>query len=168
MALNFVCGYNIILEFKKSQYFSQNLGLVSTVEKNGTRVLNKKDGFAKFYNEMYRTIIYAQGNIGTIRFYNDYAIRDDNFAVYVGENYEEFINTFDRKLVSQKGVDFYIGHLIKMAEEAYDEKLKNDELKKVENNKPGDSSMVLNNPGNVSYADLRAYLEDRNRSRYIN
>lgn len=168
MALNFVCGYSIIQEFKKSRHFTQSLGLVSTVEKNGTRVLNNKDQFAKYYTELYKTIIYAQGKIGDIRFYNDYAIKDDNFGVYIGESFEEFVNTFDRELVSQKGIDFYIGHLIKLAEEAYDEKRKNDELKKVEQNKPGDSSMIFKNPGNVSYADLKAYLEERNRSRYIN
>jgi len=165
MAVNIVSSYNISLEFKRSRYYRQSLGLVATVEKNGSRVFNDKDQFSKFYNQSYRTTIYAQGSVGDIRFYVDHMIHDDNFAVYVGETFEEFINTFDRNLVSEKGIDFYLGYLLKSADEAYDEKVKNDQLNKIER-EDGNADKVLLNPGNVTYEDLKAYMEKKQAERY--
>lgn len=168
MSVYFVSSHVISQEFKKSRYFVQSLGMVATVEKNGQRVFNDKDRFAQFYNRSYRTTIYAQGKVGDIKFYVDHAIKDDNFAVYVGDNFEEFINTYDRQIVYDKGIDFYLGHLLKMAEEAYEEKVKNDELKKLEDKKPGDPSKIFQTPGNVTYEDLKAYLEEQRQNRYKN
>ena len=165
MSVNIVSSYRISQAFKRSRYFSQSLGLVATVEKNGQRVFNDKDRFSKFYNSNYRTTIYAQGNVGDIRFYVDHMIHDDNFAVYVGETFEEFINTFDYDIVNEKGIDFYLGHLLKMAEEAYDEKVKNDEIKKIEREE-GNAEKVMKNPGNVTYEDLKAYLDKKQSERY--
>jgi hypothetical protein len=168
MSVFFVSSYIISQQFKSSKYYTQSLGLVATVEKNGRRTFNDKDRFANYYNTGYRTTIYAQGKVGDIKFYVDHAIKDDNFAVYVGDNFEEFINTFDRQMVKEKGIDFYLGHLLKMAEEAYEEKKKNDELKKIEDKKPGDPSKILQNPGNVTYEDLKVYLEQQRQNRYKN
>jgi len=165
MGVHIVSSFRTAQLFKRSRYFVQSLGLVATVEKNGRRVFNEKDRFSKFYNESYRTTINAQGAVGDIRFYVDMMIHDDNFAVYVGETFEEFINTFDHELVSEKGVDFYLGHLLKMAEEAYDEKKKNDELKKVER-QLGVAEKVIQNPGGVTYEDLKAYYEKKQAERY--
>ena len=95
MSVNIVSSYAIAQEFKKSRHFRQSLGVVATVEKNGQRVFNDRDQFSKFYNQSYRTTIYAQGNVGDIRFYVDHMIHDINFAVYIGDTYEEFINSFD-------------------------------------------------------------------------
>lgn len=168
MAIFFVTSFMTCNEFKKSKHFRQNLGMVSTVEKNGQRVFNTADKFSSFYNQSYRTTIYAQGNVGNIKFYVDHAIKDDNFGVYVGDNFEEFVNTFDKDIVREKGIDFYMGHLIKMAEEAYEEKVKNDELKKIEQNKPGVAEKVMKNPGSVTYEDLKAYLAEKSKNRYKN
>lgn len=165
MAVNIVSSYAIAQQFKRSRHFRQSLGLVATVEKNGQRVFNDKDQFSKFYNQSYRTTIYAQGNVGDIRFYVDHMIHDINFAVYVGDSFEEFINSFDFDLVSEKGIDFYLGHLLKQAEEAYDLKVKNDELKKIEK-ESGNAEKIFVNPGNVTYEDLKAYLEKKQSERY--
>lgn len=165
MSVNIVSSYGVSRLFKTSRYFRQSLGLVATVEKNGQRVFNDKDRFAKYYNQSYRTTINAQGNVGDIKFYVDHMIHDDNFAVYVGESFEEFINTFDHDLVEQKGVDFYLGHLLKLAEEAYDEKKKNDELKKIEKEE-GVAEKVLKNPGSVTYEDIKAHMEQKQKERY--
>lgn len=167
MSVNIVSSYRVSQFFKTSPHFRQSLGLVATIEKNGQRNFNDKDKFSKFYNQSYRTTIYAQGNVGDIRFYVDHMIHDDNFAVYVGDNFEEFINTFDRSICQEKGIDFYIGHLLKMAEEAYEEKKKNDELKKLEKEE-GIAEKVLKNPGNVTYDDLKAYLDKKQSERYKN
>ena len=107
---NIVTSFNIISEIKVgSKYFRVNLGLASTVEsqKSGDRVLNDKDQFAYSYNNQYKTTIYAQGNIGNIRFYTDHYIKDDVLAVYY--NLEEFVIPFDRNLVREKGIDAMIG-----------------------------------------------------------
>lgn len=168
MAVYFVTSYTISQQFRKSRYFTQNLGLVATVEKNGQRTFNDKDKFANFYNTQYYTTIYAQGYMGDIKFYIDHAIKDDNFAVYVGDNFEEFINTFDHEMVRQKNIEFYVGHLLKMAEEAYEDKMKNDELRKLEDKPEGNPNKIFENPGNVTYEDLKAYLELQRQNRYKN
>jgi hypothetical protein len=167
MAVNVVCSYRIANEFKKSKYFRQSLGVVATIEKNGQRVFNDKDRFSKYYNQSYRTTIYAQGNVGDVRFYVDHMIHDLNFGVYVGESFEEFINSFDYDMVNEKGVDFYLGHLLKQADEAYEEKKKNDELKKIEREQ-GIPEKIIQNPGNVTYEDVKAYMEKKQAERYKN
>lgn len=164
--LHVVSSFQIVGEFKKSRYFRQNLGLVATIDRNGRRILNDKDRFSHHYNSMYKTTIYGQGNVGDIKFYTDHYIKDETFAVYYGDNFEEFIFKFDFNLVKEKGIDFYLGHIIKQVEEKYEEKVKNDELKKIEPKPIGDPDMVFKNPGAVTYADLKAYLEKRQKQRY--
>jgi hypothetical protein len=166
MALNIVCGMQTVNLFRTSKFFRQNLGIIATVEKNGKRMLNDKDKFSFFYNSRYRTTIYAQGNVGDIKFYGDHYIKDKTFAVYFGNNFEEFLFEFDNTIMSSKGIDFYLGHILKEVEEKYEEKVKNDELVKLETKPVGNPDMVLQNPGNVSYADLKAYMEKRNKQRY--
>lgn len=164
--LHFVSSFQVANEFKRSVYFRQNLGLVATVDKNGRRILNDKDKFSYHYNSIYRTTIYAQGNVGDIKFYTDHYIKDETFAVYYGDNFEEFIFKFDINLVREKGIDFYLGHIIKQVEEKFEERVKNDELKKIEEKPAGDPDMVFKNPGGVTYADLKAYLEKKQKERY--
>lgn len=170
MGLHIVGSYQTINRFKSSKYFKTNLGLVATVEKNGNRVYNQKDGFSLFYNNQYKTIIYAQGNIGDMRFYSDHYILDGSFAVYSGDNYEEFLFSMDKDsdLLVKKGIDFYLGHLLKKVEEEYEERVKNEELRKMEPIKEGNSDMLTMNPGNVTYADLKAYLDKKQKDRYKN
>lgn len=166
MATNVVTSYRLIGQFKRSQYFRLNLGIVAHIDKGGKRQLNTKDNFAFFYNSQYRTQIYGQGNIGDIKFYTDHAIKDSSVAIYFGETFDEFVFNFDQNLVDEKGIDFYMGHLIKNVEEEFEERRKNDELRKLEPKQEGDPSKVFTNPGNVSYADLKAYLEQRQKNRF--
>ena len=46
--------------FKKCKYFIHNLGMVSTVDKNGSRLLNDKDKFAFYFNNLYNLFIKRQ------------------------------------------------------------------------------------------------------------
>lgn len=167
MGLNIVTNPKIVGEMKRSRYFAMSLGFVSTVEKNGSRSYNDKDSFSFFYNNLYRTTIYAQGSVGDIRFYTDLYIREDVMAVYVGENNEEFIFEFDQEMVSQKGVDFYLGHILKETDTRLQERKENNALKKAEEVQKGNSEKVLKNPGNVSYEDVKAYIEQQRRSRQL-
>ena len=66
----------------------------------------------------------------------------------------------------EKGMDFYIGHLLKEVDLAYQEKIKNDELKKIEEKPKGNADMIMSNPGAVTYEDLQAYLEKMRKERY--
>jgi hypothetical protein len=168
MGIHVVSSFAIANQFKRSNYFKQNLGVVSTIDKGGRRVINDKDKFATHYNSIYRTTIYAQGNVGNIKFYVDHFIKDSTFAVYYGENFEEFIYQFDNDWVSKKSIDSYLGFLLKDLDDKYDEKVKNDELKKLEPKQAGIAENIIKNPGNVTYEDLKAYLEKKNGERYKN
>lgn len=166
MAVNIVTNFSLISKIKTSRYFRTNLGLVATVEKGGNRKYNEKDGFSSYYNTGYNTIIYAQGNVGDIKFYTDHYIKEDVMAVYIGENFEEFIFEWDESMFKEKGMDFYIGHLLKESESRYDEKKKNDELKKLEPRPKGNAEAIMSNPGAVTYEDLQAYIEKKRQERY--
>lgn len=168
MATNIVTNFQLMPNFKKSQYFRVNLGLVATIDSGGRREINTKDGFAVFYNGVYKTQIYAQGNIGDIKFYADFQIKDNSIAVYFGPSYEEFVFKYDSSIVEEKGIDFYIGHLLKSVEESYEERRKKEELRKMEPVAVGDPNKVFTNPGNVTYADLKAYLETKQKNRFKN
>ncbi len=161
-----VSSYTVSQEFKKSRYFRMSLGLVATVEKNGTRVYNQNDKFSHFYNQLYKTTIYGQGNVGDIRFYVDHYINTDDFVIYT-DDFQEFIFKLDKLLIREKGVDFYLGSLLKEIEERYEERVKENELKKAQPKPEGNPNLIFQNPGNVKYEDLKAYLEEKNKSRYL-
>ena len=156
---NIVTNFKINQVFKSSRYYRVNLGLISTIEsRSGDRVLNNRDEFAYYYNNMYRTTIYGQGNIGDIFIYVDHYIKEDKIAFYYDK--EEFIFDFDEKIVNEKGADFYFGGLIKNIEEKNQERIKEKE-EKIEQQKQevGNANKVFENPGSVRYADLKAYME---------
>ena len=45
---------------------------------------------------------------------------------------------------------------------------KNDELKKLDERPVGNSEQILQNPGSVTYEDLRAYMDKKQSERYKN
>jgi len=159
MKYNIVTNYKIVQSLKKSRYFRVNLGLSSTQETNsGDRLYSQKDDFAYFYNTNYKTTIYGQGNIGDIFIYTDHYIKEDKIAFYFDK--EEFIFDFDEKMVNEKDVDFYLGHLIKTIETEHQERLiKKQETIEEQKKEVGDANKIFANPGNVKYADLKAYME---------
>jgi|688.fasta_scaffold129433_3 hypothetical protein len=166
MNVNIVTNFQLIGHIKTSRYFRVSLGLIPTVEKNGARKYNDKDKFSFFYNNSYNTTIYGQGNAGNIRFYTDHYITEPILAVYYGDNFEEFLFDFDFKMFRDKGMDFYLGHILKEMDIKYEEKKKNDELKKLEEKEAGNPDLITKNPGSVSYADIEAYLEKKRQERY--
>lgn len=167
MTIHIVTNLKLIDQFKKSRYFRKNLGLVSTVEKNGRRTPNKNDLFSFYYNNLYKTTIYGQGNVGNIKFYTDHYIKDDVFGVYYGENHEEFVFDFDFNYLNEKNMDAYLGKILKEVEERYEEKIKNDELKKLEEKPEGNPNKIFKNPGNVNYEDLKEYLNKKRKEKEI-
>lgn len=167
MGLNIVTNREIINKFKSSNYFRVNLGLVPTIEKNGGRVYNDSDRFAYFYNNTYETTIYGQGNVGDIRFYLDMYINEPVMAIYYGENFQEFIFDFDDEFFFKKGVDAYLGKILKECDDRYEELKKLNELRKLEEKEKGDPNKVFTNPGQVTYEDLKAYLEQERKKRQL-
>lgn len=167
MAYNIVTNNKIISEIKKCRYFKVNLGFASTVElKNSDeRVLNDKDKFAHFYNTQYKTTLMASGNIGDIKFYLDHYIKDDVLAVYY--NTEEFIFDYDHALLKEKGIEHYLGHILKKLETEHEERIKVAEETKIETEKrKANAGLLTGNPGSVRYDDIKAWLEQKNRERY--
>jgi len=165
--INIVTNNNIINYFKRSQYFKVNLGLAITLDKSGRRDLNKADLFSYSYNAVYNTVIFAKGNIGDIRFYVDGQIIDDVMAFYIGETFEEFIYDFDKNMSKEKTVENYLGYLIKETEIKYEKLIEDNKIKQAEPVKEGNADKVISNPGNVSWEDVKAYMEKKNQSRRI-
>ena len=129
---------------KRSRYFKINLGVSSTlVDRTGERKNNENDRFAFHYSSIYNTFIYAQGHVGDIMIYVDHYIKEDLLALYI--NHEEFIFNFDEKIMNEKGAE---------------------EKKIIDKEKVGNSDIVMNNPGAVTYSDLQAYLEKKRNERY--
>jgi hypothetical protein len=151
---------------KRSKYFKINLGVASTmVDRTGERKNNENDRFAFHYNSIYNTFVYAQGHIGDIMIYVDHYIKDDLLAFYI--NHDEFIFEFDQKIMVEKGPDFYLGKLLKELKEKNEERVREAEEKKIrDQEKVGNSDILMTNPGAVTYADLQAYLEKKRNERY--
>lgn len=167
MAYNIVTNLKVITEIKKCRYFRVNLGLSATMESKNSdeRLLNDKDKFSHHYNTQYKTTIYAQGNIGDIKFYVDHYIKEDVMAVYY--NTEEFIFEFDKSMVKDKGIEHYLGHILKNLETEHEERMKSAEEKKIETDKRiANPGLISNSPGAVTYDDIKAYMEQKNRERY--
>lgn len=152
---------NYVMSFiKKSSYFQTNLGVSITSEKNGERILNENDKFAGSYNYQYKTSIFAQGTIGDIFFYVDYGIIDNTIAAY--HQLEEFIFEFDEKMVQEKSVAAYLGFLLKSIDTEYAKRM-NTEVEKTDEEieMAGFAEKLLNNPGAVTYDDIKAYLQQK-------
>jgi len=159
MEYNIVSNQKIINLFKTSKHFKMSLGYASTKkDKSGDLVLNEKDDFGFFYNTRYKTTIVAQGLIGNISFYIDYYIQEDLIAFYYDK--EEFIFDLDLGVISQKGIDFYLGHLIKSSSEQLGER---SQEQKQEDEKVYDSEKIFKNPGAVTYEDLQKYMQEKSK-----
>lgn len=167
MVYNVVTNSLVMNEIKRCRYFQKNLGIVSTVDKGVSREYNDKDRFAYNYQSTYKTFIYAQGNVGNIKFYIDHFIKDPVLAVYCGENFDEFLYDLDLVMIKEKGIDHFLGHILKKTDTDYEERAKQNLLTKVDKGpKKGDANKVINNPGAVTYADVQAYLELQNKQRF--
>lgn len=162
---NVVTGLNTISEIKKCKYFKTKLGLATTkIERSGERVPNTDDEFSFFYNEKYRTPIYMQGTIGDINFYTDHYINDG--TIYIFHVKEEFIFQFDRIMVREKGIEFYLGHLLKEIETQNQERIQKSKDDKIKTKRDANPDMLLKSPGAVTYDDIKAYMEKRSKERF--
>ena len=172
MDFHIVTGKSTIPFFNFFRYFKTNLGIVSTVDKDGsgTRVLNDKDRFAFYFNSLYKTTIYGSGNVGDVKFYYDLYINDNTVAVYIGDGgeYDEFIYKFERTTFDDKGVDNYIGYLLKESETEYANRQEEQKIQREAPKPIGSSEKLMVNPGSVRYEDIQAYLDEQRNKRFDN
>lgn len=163
MSYNIVTNSQFISEIKKSRYFKMNLGLAATVDIGNGRVFDKRDKFAYFYNLQYNTTIYGQGNIGDIKFYTDVYINTPIIAVYVGEEFDEFIMEIDYNILQQKPIDSYLGYILKKVDEQLEERIKSKTTKVVEEKPSGNPELLIVNPGSVKFEDIQAYIQKQKK-----
>jgi hypothetical protein len=65
-------------------------------------------------------------------------------------------------LIKEKGMDHYLGVLLKEVEEKHNQLLEDNKIRKEAKAKiKGDANMITNNPGNVTYDDIKAYLNKK-------
>ena len=162
MEYNIVTNERILDVVKTYKNFTKSLGYSTTLDTpNEGRQFNKMDKFALFYNKRYKASILGTGYIGDINFYHDHFIKEDLIAIYVNE--EEFVFDFNWKLCKEKGIEWFLGYLLK------DVDFKIESLKTPA--KPLAEEKVLGNPyklvlghkdyspGNVTWDDMKAYKE---------
>ncbi len=166
MNYNIVTNHAINQFFRtQSKYYKVNLGQSLTIEaRSGDRVGNMNDKFSYVYNTHYKAQIFKQGSIGDITFYTDHEIREEVVALYI-EN-EEFVHPVDFLLIREKGIDAFLGSILKKSQEEYDNIKKSEE--EIVEGKVGNADQVTFNPGAVTYADLKAYMEKKNSERLQN
>ena len=160
MRKNIVTNISIMSTFKTSPYFRTNLGVATTMERGGERVLNKADSFASYYYTRYRSYPLGQGVIGEIMFYVDHYIKDPLIAMYVDN--QEFIFEYDENHVNEHGINHYIGHLLMTVDSRMgirQEKKEEEEIERFVDTP--DPDKLLTNPGAVTYDDLKAFISSR-------
>jgi hypothetical protein len=173
MEYNIVTNYNLNQKIRYgSKYYTVQLGVSTTkIDQAGDRQPNRDDQFAFVYSQYYKSQVLSQGYIGNIKFYTDHQINDDVLIFYYDR--EEFIFDWDSTKVRQNGVDAFLGGCIKKIETEYAERIEKakEEKRRAEEEttnktKPaGDPNRILQNPGAVSYEDLKAYLDKKNQDR---
>ena len=160
MEYNIITNNKIIREIKSYRGFRVSLGYANFAGNQGEKSLNEKDKFAYYYNTANKTTIFGQGYIGDINFYVDHYIIKDKLLIYL--NKEEFPFEFDWKKVEDKGIEWYLGSLLKNIHDHLDKK---DEIEKQLLNieKKGDPYKIINNPGSVTFEDIKAFQEAKRK-----
>jgi hypothetical protein len=167
MSYNCVASLSVIQELKKCKYFSRDLGSTITVpDKNGDRVFNQKDQFSYIYNVHYKASIQRMGNIGDIVIYVDHQLIKPVILLY--KNSEEIVEEYNYQIAKEKGIESYLGSLLKRLEEHCQSLIDKEEASKkvVVEVKKGSADVITMNPGNVKYEDLQVYLKQKAQNRF--
>lgn len=165
MTYNCVANLSVIQEIKKCKYFSRDLGLtISIPDNNGERVFNQKDQFSYIYNVHYKASIQRMGTIGDIVIYVDHQLSKPVLILY--KDREEIIEEYNYVSAKEKGIESYLGSLLKKLEEHCQGIKDLEEGKLVVNIKKGSASTLTTNPGNVRFEDLQEYLKNKSKNRF--
>lgn len=161
---NIVTNKKVNMMFRGSKYFKTDLGRSFTVrEKDDKKSFNisSSDEFMKAYFQNNRIIIYKEGSIGTLTLYTNHYMKDN--VVLLNYNTMDFEFPVDKEHIISKGIDDYIGFMIKEIETKYN-KAKEESSKEVihdENEIIADPSKLFSNPGSVNYEDIIAYQKNK-------
>jgi hypothetical protein len=163
---NFVAKKQIIDSFKKSKHFKMNLGHSMSVDDKGQRKfrINDKDKFAKFYFNKYRIQLFSEGNIGQLNFFSDYYIEDDIVVVFFDD--KDFVFVHEPHTMKDKGVDSYLGSIIKEIETKYEEEIAGaggNVDSATANKSGGNADNLVNNPGSVTWEDIQAHIQRKKK-----
>lgn len=163
---NFVAKKSIIDSFKGSKHFKVNLGHSLSVNKDGQRKfqINDKDKFAKFYHDKYRIALLSEGNIGQLNFFSDYYIDEDIIVVFFDD--KDFVFVHEPLTMRDKGIEAYLGSLIKEIETKHENELANagSNIDDAYNNKEqGDADKLIKNPGSVTWEDIQAHYNRKKK-----
>ncbi len=161
MEYNVVTNLRIINEITKYKNFKVSLGYANYIGPTEQKSLNDKDRFAYYYNTKYNTTIFGKGYIGDINFYVDHYIVSDQIAIYF--NKEEYPFNWDWKLLQEKGMEWYLGFLLKSINDEINKKEEIEEKKLEGSSKVGDPNKIINNPGSVTFEDIKAYQEAKRK-----
>jgi len=151
--------YNITFSDIKNALDKENIEVPSGKIYGKTTELTIKVMGKLLTEDDFNNLILRQSNEGIVRL-------KDVAKVEIGPENEEFLIDVDFQLIKEKGIDFYLGHILKKVEEEHEERIKANIEKKAEPKPTGNSEMVTFNPGSVRYEDLKAFLEQQNAQRY--
>lgn len=79
---------------------------------------------------------------------------------------EEFKFNLDRQMIKEKGIDFFLGSLLKKIETENEERVKKSKEEEIKTKREADPNLILKSPGAVTYDDLKAYMEKKRRERF--
>ena len=165
--LKFISNKSIISQFKASKLFKTDLGRsFLNTGKGGLKAdLSRQEEFVQFYHGKTNGVkLHKEGSIGQIEFYTDYTIRDQVIVYY--DQYD-FTFVHNQKTMRDKGIEKYLGSIIKEVETKF---LPN--IKHVENEEKGISqeekmaraqNKIKTNPGMVTYDDIKELLKNKKR-----
>jgi hypothetical protein len=165
-----VSSKTIVSFFNSSKYFKKSLGKIylGNVKNEMKLDLSKQEDFVKFYYEKSNgSKIFKEGNIGQIEFYTDFNIKNELIFFY--EQWD-FTFQFNKQILNDKGIEGYLGSIIKEIETNYIENLKKTQKEKevVKELSPIEKiemakQKLKTNPGMITYDDVKEILKSKKR-----
>jgi hypothetical protein len=150
-----------IKEFQKSKYFQKTLGTALTTENKNTggRELVKND-FKTWYYKKFKSLLFLEGKIGPLELYTDYYIKKNVLGFFLKENPDDYQYAidWDGNYITENGIDSWLGKILKDVNESIEE-----ENIKPKEEKVGDGNKLYTNPGEVSWDDLKDYMNKKKK-----
>jgi len=162
MSFKFVSNKSIISKFKSSKLFKTDLGRSFTNSgKGGIKAdFSRQEDFVRNYYEANNQMLHKEGNIGKIEFYSDFRVNNKIKVFY--ENYD-FIFDYDMTSLRDKGVEAYLGSILKDIEINLLPNMKPKKVEKIELSEEQRIALaqqkIKTNPGAVTYDDIKDIIK---------
>jgi hypothetical protein len=162
--INIVIPNALLPKFRELSVFKISLGQTLTEGNADNRTLTKTDTFAYAYITHYNRPVFKSGEIGEIKVYTDYSMPTMKWVIFINE--QDYELEWNKSKVDGVGLYSYINselsnilNLNKAVGVPKEAPIEPSETIYVE--VEGNADMVLKNPGQASYADVRAYLKKK-------